>query len=99
MKDIFEISKEVETERRARKARFDAASNLAKEMDRINRVTEARRFFEGPGEYPTREEERIAREWNQFRDDYEEKHGRGSDPRYPGYVWVYGHRIFVGEDQ
>ena len=90
MPDIFAVAKTTEN---ARTARANAAANLANEMDRINRVTEARRFFEGPGEYPTREEERIAREANKRRDAYEAKYGRGSDERHPGYVWVYGHRI------
>ena len=94
MTDIFAVAKTTEA---ARQARANAAANLAAEFERINRVTEARRFFEGPGEYPTREEERVARELNRKRDAYQAKHGRGSDERYPGYVWVYGHRIFVGE--
>jgi len=94
MNDIFTIAKTTEG---ARKARANAAANIASERQVIARVTEAKRFFEGPGEWPTYEEELVARSLNKRRDAYEEKHGRGSDERYPGYVWVYGHRIRVEE--
>lgn len=90
MSDIFSMAKATEG---SRKAKRDAAVNLAKERERMKHVTNARRFFEGPDELEFAEENRIAKEKNAAADAYEEKHGRGSDIRYPGYRWVYGFLI------
>ena len=58
------------------------------------KIAEHRAFFHG---YPDLDEENaIAKEKNTAADAYENEHGRGSDIRYPGYVWMYGTLIRVG---
>lgn len=90
IEDIFELAATIE---RSRKRKDNAHLDHVLRWENQKLYAARRAFFLG---YPDLDEENLlARELNAQRDAYEEKHGRGTDERYPGFMWVYGSLIKI----
>jgi len=92
MIDIFEHAQQCDQARRIKQTAYSRHNEL--KLNKL-RQCEAVGFFNNTHESGFDENNRIAKQKNAEADAYEEKHGRGSDIRYPNYIWVYGHRIKV----
>ena len=87
MTDIFEHAQQCDQARRIKQTSYARYQEL-----KLNKVRqcEAVAFFRNTHESGFDENNRIAKEFNRIDDEYEEKYGRGADPRHPGKTWIYG---------